>query len=170
MPILAYFRAFFTSKWVIATTAVFAIAYYFMINYVISLNAPAGFVIITTPPILIYLLALSAAVLISISIESIRLSLSRIRNESTGALSVLTMLAGGVIAGCNCEVPVLSSILYLLALNGTAVSSIIAIVGDYQNYIFVLLIVLNVALSYYSLSRLFGSCSIQKGRIVRKKR
>ena len=170
MPILSYFKALFTSKWVIALTAVFSIAYYFMINYVISLNAPAGFVIITTPPILIYLLSVSAAVLIAISIHSISLSLSRIRSESTGVVSAATMIAGGVIAGCNCEVPVLSSVLYLFALNGTTVSSIIAIVGDYQNYIFALLIVLNVALSYYNIYRLSRSCSIKNGRIVRKKR
>ncbi|MGI0141902.1 MAG: hypothetical protein ACREBF_04635 [Candidatus Micrarchaeales archaeon] len=170
MQAFEYFKAFFNSKTVVATTAALAVLYYFIIEYVISLNATDGVVFITTPQILIYLLALSSAVLLTISIHSIRLSLSRIQMEIDGVASAATSVIGGVIAGCNCAVPILSSAMYLLALNAATVSTVLAFVSNYQIEIFAALILFNFVTSFHHLSALSRTCTIKSGKLVRKKK
>ncbi|MDE1870502.1 MAG: hypothetical protein KGH71_06020, partial [Candidatus Micrarchaeota archaeon] len=70
-----YFKALFRSKATVATTAIFSIAYYLLIEYVIGLNATNGYVFVTVPPVLIYLLAFTSGLLLTITIHSIRLSI-----------------------------------------------------------------------------------------------
>lgn len=152
--VLSCFKTMYQSRFVVATTILAATFYYLLIEYVISLNAVNGFTFITTPPVLIYLLVLSGAVLLTISIQSIRFSVSRIRSESEGVLSFLTMLVGGLIASCNCEVPVLASMLYLFAFSATTVSAFVSFIGSNQVAIFLVLIALNAGFSYYHLRKL----------------
>lgn len=169
MAVFEFFKAIFKSRLIIALTAIIAIAYYFLIQYVIALNAPGGYIFITTPAILFYLLAISASVLLVISAYSIRLSILTMQSELEGAASVISAVLGGIIAGCNCSVPIIASILYLFALNAATVSTIIAVIGNYQIEIFGLLILFNIAVSYYHLSRLSATCTISKGRLQRKR-
>ncbi|MDE1869846.1 MAG: hypothetical protein KGH71_02560 [Candidatus Micrarchaeota archaeon] len=169
MGVFEIFKAIFKSRLIIALTAIVAIAYYFLIQYVIALNAPGGFIFVTTPAIMFYLLAISASVLLIISAYSIRLSLLTMESEFEGAASIISTVLGGVIAGCNCSVPIISSILYLFALNAATVSDVVAFVGNYQLEIFALLILFNIAVSYHHLERLSATCTIKKGRLQRKR-
>ncbi|MDE1761700.1 MAG: hypothetical protein KGH59_02040 [Candidatus Micrarchaeota archaeon] len=165
-----YFKALFGSRSAILTTLVLAVIYYIVIEYIVKLGFGTGQAFVTVPQILIYTLAISAAALLTISLHSIRLSVSKARNEAEGILSIATALIGGVVAGCNCEVPIVASLLYLLAFNATTVSSVISFLANYQLEIFVLLIIVNVAVSAYHLSRLSSSCTIKNGRLVPKRR
>lgn len=164
-----FFRVIFSSKEVVGATAILAIVYYFVINYVISLNSPGGISFVTVPAILIYLLAISASMLLVISIYSMKFSFLRIESEAEGVISFITTLAGGIVAGCNCAVPIIASLLYLLTLNAVTVSSIIVIIGNYQIEIFAALILLNLLVSYYHLNKLSKMCTIKKGNIVKKR-
>ncbi|HVA82564.1 MAG TPA: hypothetical protein VNF06_00160 [Candidatus Aquilonibacter sp.] len=163
------FKAIFRSRLIIALTAIVAIAYYFLIQYVIALNAPGGYVFITTPAIMFYLLAISASLLLVISAYSIKLSLLTMESEVEGAASIISAFLGGIIAGCNCSVPIIASILYLFALNAATVSTVIAFIGNYQLEIFALLVLFNIAVSYHHLERLSATCTIKKGRLQRKR-
>ncbi len=163
-----YFKTLYKSKAVLITTAFASIIYYILIEYIISLNATNGFVFVTVPTVLIYLLVLSSAVLLTISLHSVRLSLSGLEEGSVSAASLITTVFGGVAAGCNCSVPILSSILYVLSFNAATVSTVIAFVGNYQIELFCAFIALNIYTIYYHLSKLSQSCTIKKGRIVRK--
>jgi len=170
MRAFEYFKALFRSKAAVATTAIFSIGYYLLIEYVINLNATNGFVFVTTPQVLIYLLAFTSAILLTISIHSIRLSFSKLETELDGVASVVTSLFGGIIAGCNCAVPILASIMYLFALDAATVSTVLSFISSYQLELFSLLIVLNLLISYHHLSTLSRTCTIKKGRLVRLKK
>ncbi|MDE1828131.1 MAG: hypothetical protein KGH65_03160 [Candidatus Micrarchaeota archaeon] len=170
MRVFEYFKALFRSRLVAATTAIFSVAYYLLIEYLISLNATNGLIFITVPQIFVYALAFSSAILLSISIHTIKFSLSRLQTEVDGIASLLTVVFGAVIAGCNCELPILASIMYLLTLNVVEVSSVLSFISSYQIELFSLLILLNILISYHHLSRLSGSCTIKRGRLVRLKK
>ncbi|MDE1846375.1 MAG: hypothetical protein KGH53_03810 [Candidatus Micrarchaeota archaeon] len=163
------FRSLFGSKAVIAATALIAIAYFYLIEYVISLNAPGGYTFVTVPPILLYLLSLSAAVFLVISAFSLRFAILRVQSEVELAVSALSTIVGGIIAGCSCSVPILASILYIFALNAATVSGLLAFIGNYQVELFGALILFNVAISYHHLDKLSQTCVIRKGRIQERK-
>ena len=169
MKVIDSFKIIYQSKKISLATAFAALIYYLFIEYLITLSATNGFVFVTTPIILIYFLAISSAMLLVISIYSIRLSLSKVEPESVGAFSFVTAAAGGILAGCNCQAPILASVLYLFAFNAATVSTVIAFVGNNQAAIFSLLIILNVAISYYHLHKISASCAIKGGRLVRIK-
>lgn len=166
--VLLYFKTLYKSKTVLITTTLFSIMYYIIIEYIISLNATSNFVFVTIPLVLIYLLVLSSAVLLTISLHSIKLSLSKLEEGSVSATSLITTIFGGVAAGCNCSVPILSSVLYVLSFNAATVSTVTAFVGNYQIEFFCAFIVLNFYAIYYHLGKLSHSCTIRKGKIVRK--
>ncbi|MDE1855823.1 MAG: hypothetical protein KGH49_01125 [Candidatus Micrarchaeota archaeon] len=170
MRALAYFKALYKSKLVLATTALLAIIYYYAIQYLIFLSSYHGAVFVTVPAPMLYLLAISGAVLLTISIHSIKLARSKLETESVGIASAVTTVVGGFVAGCSCTVPLLSSLLYLFALDALAVGSIISFIAAYQLYIFAALILLNILLSYYHLHKMSGSCTLKNGRIVRLRR
>lgn len=170
MSVFDFFKIIFGSKLVVTATALIAIIYYFVIEYFISLNAPGGHVFVTTPAILLYLLALSASILLVVSVYSMRFSFSRIESEAEGIASFVTTVLGGIIAGCNCAVPIIASAMYLLTLNALTVSGVLVFIGDHQIELFLLLIAFNILLSYHHLSKLSSVCSIKKGKIVAPKK
>jgi hypothetical protein len=112
---------------------------------------------------LLYSLVLTSSVLLTISIYSIRNTRNNRASISGTTLGTVATLFGGVIGGCGCSVPVISS-LAVVGLSASEVVSLNNFLADYQNQIFGFMVVANLAVIVYYLFRLStASCKVIKG-------
>lgn len=147
---LAAIKAVFSRPEHIGIAILGAIIYYLLFYFLIT-QSNHGVFLLTVPAYMIYLLVITSGILLSISIFSIRsLRRSKIKNGAPASfLSVAMPAAGGVIAGCSCEVPILGSILYPLGLNVFAVSGVISAIAVYGPALIAIFIVANLLSIYY---------------------
>ncbi len=150
----------------IILTVLFVFLYYFLFYNILEYSSGTGVILVTTPIYLIYALVVTSAILLYISVYTIRLSVFNIVNNIPSGVSVVTAVAGGVIASCECQIPLLSVVLYSLGFNSLSVSNVLSFVGAYQTVIITLLFLLNLIFIYYSLGRLSSTCRIKNGRII----
>ncbi len=160
--------AIYSKPLAIVATFAFVVMYYLLFYNIIYASNKYGLALITTPIYLIYALIITSAVLLYLSIYSLHLSVYNIKNNISSGISVGTTIVGGIIASCDCQVPILSVILYWLGFNSISVSNVISFVGVYQIPIIVALIAANLIFMYYSLGKLSNQCKISAGKIVAK--
>jgi hypothetical protein len=132
------------------------VVYYFLYQYLIFLSTQ-GILVQSVPAYLVYLLALSASVVITLSVYSVSQRLPRkkiVRGASSGVLGTASIVVAGITAGCACQAPILYNILYFVGLNTLEASSFVAMVNFYQIEIILALIAINVVLAYLTLSRI----------------
>jgi hypothetical protein len=147
-----------------------SIGYYFLIKYIITLSNQ-GLALVTVPVVMLYLVSVSAGLLLTISIYSVNLSLKySVRGVSEGGASVITTFLGSLVSSCGCSAPILGEILYALGANAIGVSGALSFVSSNQYLLLGIIVLINLGLIYYSLSRLSQECKITKnGRISTRK-
>lgn len=158
-------RALYRSQSVVLITAAGGVIYYLLIQYLVRASN-YGIFLITVPAPLLYLLILSSAVLLAISIYSITLSLNTLESSEVGVLGIVTTFAGGMVASCGCSAPILASVLYFFALNTATVSTFTSAVGNNQTTLIILLVFFNLAVSYYHISKLSKDCVINREEML----
>jgi len=130
------------------------VLYYFLFEYLVSLNN-YGIVIFYVPIYLVYLLSLTASLLLTVTVYAFS---SRIRQgagivPSRGLVGSISAAVGGCVGGCACQAPILYNIFYLIGLNAFEASGVVTLIASYQTELNVLLILLNAILTYRILSK-----------------
>ena len=141
----------FTSPAYIAIAVVSFIAYYFLFKFFASLESNL-FVFITVPFFLIYLLAASAAILLTISVFA---SVAAYHKFKAGAAtcavtSGITSAFGGLVAGCGCNASI-AALLSALGVGFLPESAFVAFLTRYNVEILLVLTLINLLLAYYQL-------------------
>ncbi len=163
---LRILKDIFTSPAFIALFIVFAILYYFFIRYIITISS-RGIFLISVPSYLLYLLSATSAVLLAASAYELRLSFRyRALALEDGAASVITTFAGSLVTSCGCSAPLLATILYGLGANVIGVSSAITFIAVNEVWLLGAVVIINLALAYYSLGKISRGCAIRKGKVV----
>lgn len=129
-------------------TTIIAFFYYFLLQYLIEVSN-RGIVIITIPQYLVFLLDVSAAILITLGVYSARQTLIKrkaLSGASSGLVSSISVLTAGVSVSCACQAPILYNILYFFGLNSFEASGIVVTVNDLQVPILWILVGLNFAM------------------------
>ena len=158
---LAVLKSIFTRPAYIFAAFASAIIYYYIFYYVI-IRSNSGLFFITVPAYLVYTLIASAAILLTIGVYSIHLSLKATKPIYGSAAGSATAVIGSVVASCGCTEPIFATILYTFGFNSIAVSSFISTVSRYQSTILMLFILLNLILIYRYTTALSRSCKIDK--------
>ena len=153
----------------IIVTAIFILMYYVLFENIISISAGNLVPILATPIYLIYALIVTSAILLFLSAYNLKISISNLRNSIYSGISVGSTILGGIIAGCECQVPLLSLIMYNLGLNSISVSTVISLAGEYEVVIIAILVLSNTFFIYYSLGKMSSTCSIKNGNVVARK-
>jgi hypothetical protein len=162
------FKAIFSNNGYVAITIAGSMLYYGVFYYLLSRSGLPF--LVSVPYYLIFLLVLSSAALLAISIYSIRLSLKALEFKAIGGAGFLTSIAGSLIVGCECQAPVLSAIFSFLGMNAVEFSTAVSFISAYSPYLVLALIALNAAMIYHSLGGMTGYCTIRKGAVVIKKK
>jgi hypothetical protein len=141
----------------IASALVYYLVYFELIAY-----QNLGVFLSNVSEDLLYALVLTSSVLLTVAVYSIRNTRNNRASVSGTTLGTVATIFGGVIGGCGCSVPVISS-LAVLGLSASEVVSLNNFLADYQNEIFGLMVAVNVAVIVYYLFRLSStSCRITK--------
>jgi hypothetical protein len=141
-------------KYMVLTIAA-AASYYYLFNYFVSLDNH-GIVIYSEPVYLVYSLAITAALLLTITVYSVTLRLrNRVQSSSSsaGLLASTSTVVGGCVTGCACQAPILYYLLYFFGMNAFEASGIVSTILAYDFDINVALIVLNLVVAYRMLSK-----------------
>ena len=130
------------------------VLYYFLFEYLVSLNN-YGIVIFYVPIYLVYLLSLTASLLLTVTVYAFS---SRIRQgagivPSRGLVGSISAAVGGCVGGCACQAPILYNIFYLIGLNAFEASGVVTLIASYQTELNVLLILLNAVMTNSILSK-----------------
>ncbi|HUI00536.1 MAG TPA: hypothetical protein VLX56_02765 [Nitrososphaerales archaeon] len=141
-------------KYVVLSLAA-AVVYYYLFAYFVSLEN-YGIVIYSEPAYMVYLLAVTASVLLTVTVYSLSLRLRRgIQTSSPGGfLASVTTVVGGCMAGCACQAPILYNLLYFFGLNAFEASGVVTTLVSYDFEINLALIVLNIVVAYRLLSKM----------------
>jgi len=146
------FVRIFTSPAYLATAVVSFIAYYLLFKFFASLESRL-FVFITVPSFLIYLLAASAAFLLTTSVFASVAAYHRLKaGAATCAVtSGITSAFGGLVAGCGCNASFMFALLYTLGVGVLPASAFVAFLTRYNVEILLVLTLINLLLAYYQL-------------------
>ena len=147
-------------KYVVLNVAAFLVYYYAYFELIAYQNL--GVFLSNVSEYLLYPLVLTSSMLLTIALYSIRNTRNNNAKISATTLGTVATLFGGVIGGCGCSVPVISS-LAVVGLSASEVVSMNNFLADYQNEVFGLMVLANVSVIVYYLFRLSStSCTITK--------
>ncbi len=166
---ISFLKAVYSKPMPIIVTAIFIVMYYVLFQSITSISNQGLAPILTTPSYLIYSLVLTSAVLLFLSAYSLKISLYNIRSNLGSGISVGSTVIGALIAGCECQAPILSIIMYNLGLNSISVSTLLSFVGEYETIIIFVLVLSNILYIYYNLGKMSSNCMIKNGNVVAKK-
>jgi hypothetical protein len=145
----------------IALNIAIAVAYYFVIKYLLSIQQQ-GIPITSVPVYLVYLLVATSSVTFTIAIYSITNTRRNNAKVSASSVSAVTTLAGGVLAGCSCQAAILFNVLAISVGTGEA-TLINTIVGEKAPLIFGIMIILNIFVAGYYIEKLsHPKCRLKK--------
>jgi hypothetical protein len=147
-------------RYVVLNIAAFVVYYYAYFELIAYQNL--GVFLSDVSEDLLYLLVLTSSMLLTVAVYSVRNTRNNSARVSATTLGTVTTLFGGVIGGCGCSVPVISS-LAVVGLSASEVVSLNNFLADYQNEIFGLMVLGNLAVIVYYLFRLSSaSCVVTK--------
>src|SRR5579872_6496239 len=135
--------------WIFLPTMFLSGTLYYLLFFRLIATSNYGIISVTVPYYLTFLLVWTAALVFSFSILSLwrnRLLIRTARDGSKGIIGSLTVILGGLSAGCSCQAPIIYSLLYFLGFNSILASSFVAILDKYQIPIFGGLVILNLFL------------------------
>lgn len=142
------------------TLNIVAIGGYYLAYYELISYQNLGVFLSNVSEDLLYALVFTSSVLLTIAVYSIRNTQNNKARVSATAAGTVATLFGGVIGGCGCSVPIVSSIA-VLGLSASEVVSLNNFLSDYQNWIFGAMIAANAVVIVYYLYRLStSSCRI----------
>ena len=145
----------------IAANAIIAVLYYFVIKTLLSIQQ-RGIPLSTAPVYLIYLLAITSSVTLTIAIYSIGNTRRNNAKVSASTVSSVTALLGGVVAGCSCQAAIMAGALALVVNSGEALY-ITSVVAGQAALIFTAMILINIFVAAYYVNRLSKPyCMIKK--------
>jgi len=146
------FVRIFTSPAYLAIAVVSFIAYYLLFKFFASLESRL-FVFITVPSFLIYLLAASAAILLTTSVFASVAAYHKLKaGAATCAVtSGITSAFGGLVAGCGCNASFMFALLSALGVGVLPASAFVAFLARYNVEILLVLTLINLLLAYYQL-------------------
>jgi hypothetical protein len=154
---IGVFAAIFSRKAYIAIAAASALVFYYVFYYLV-VSDNYGVFLVLMPIYLIYLLVATSGILFSISVFTVAYSAaSRRLGVEGGIMGVLLPSMGGIVAGCACALPLLTSILLFLGINAFEALGIVTAIGIYQLWIVLAMIAINTGMIYYYLGRLPAS-------------
>jgi hypothetical protein len=136
----------------IALNIAIAVAYYFVIKYLLSIQQD-GIPITTVPVYLIYLLVITSSITFTIAIYSISNTRRNHAKISATSVSAVTTFAGGVLSGCSCQAAILFNVLAFSVGSGEA-TLVNTIVGENAPILFGIMIILNIFVAGYYLEKL----------------
>lgn len=147
-------RSIYTKPAYIAVNAAAAAIYYYLYEYILSIQTHGVVVNVDLPPAyLVYLLVITSSMLLTIAVFSIRNSRNNQAKFSTSVAGSFTAVFGGVIGGCGCTSPLLFGILTPLGLGSQFVSFDLFFI-NYQAELFAAFIMINVGLAAYYMNKL----------------
>ncbi len=150
---LRILKDIFSKPLYLAILVVAGFLYYFLLYTIIKMSSFHGIIILTAPLYMFYLLVATSAVLITISIYGIRKRIAIKDATAGGVVSVVMPSVGGLVAGCGCSAPLLSSLL-IPVLGSIGAESFISYLSAYNIYIFGVLVLINLIIIYYQLNLL----------------
>ena len=146
-------RRIFTKPAYLIFLIIAIIVYYWAFSYIIA-NSNYGLFLVTVPAYAIYLLVFTSAVLASISVYTIASRIKHGNGISYGISGSATLLAGGTIASCACQIPVFVSFLYLVGATAVDVTFVTFYINSLQIYLMAALIAANLVLIYHYLGKM----------------
>lgn len=157
---------FLSSESYVGIAAAGALAYFWIINYLVA-SSNYGIFLISVPAYMLYVMVGTAGILLALGVYSIRSALlSATTAAEEGVLSALLPSIGSLAVTCSCTYPFLGTVLLFFGASSLEVSSVISYVAAYQIWILLAIVVANCAMIYYYLGRLADAeCRIgAKGR------
>lgn len=130
----------------------FAAMYYLLLTGLLSVQQQ-GVPFTSVPLVLVYALAISSSVPLTIAVYSISNTRRNRAKLSASTSSIATTVAGGLVAGCGCQAALLTSILAAFTTTGSAVGAS-TIAAENAPALFAILIVINIFVAAYYLNRL----------------
>lgn len=153
-------RKVYTLKYVVLNL-VMLIIYYKIIELIIAAQQ-FGIDFYVVPISLIYLLAITSSILMTIGIYAMINSKSG--SKYGGPVpGTATAIFGGIIGGCGCQGAAFYSIL-ALAVGGGEATLLNTVVAEHISLVFVAMALVNLVLAAYYLNRISGNLSEGKGR------
>ena len=138
-------------KYVILNIAI-AFIYYYLITVLLSIQQQ-GVPITSVNVSLIYILAATASVTLTIAIYSVRNTRRNAAKLSATTVSTASAVVGGVLAGCSCQAAILFSALALF-INAGEAASLNALISGYGNVLYIAMIIINLSVIIYYLDKL----------------
>jgi thiol:disulfide interchange protein len=146
------FKSIYAKPAYIAFNMAAALAYYYLISYLLAVQQK-GIPVTAVPVYLIYFLAATSSVTLTIAVYSIGNTRRNQARISATSVSAASAFAGGIISGCSCQAAILFNALAFVAGAGEA-TLVNTIIGENAPIIFAAMIVLNLFLAVYYLERL----------------
>ncbi len=146
----------------IGLNAVIAIFYYILLIKLVAIQNH-GFVITSIPKYMLAILSITSAITLTIAIFSIGNTRRNSAKATASTASIGSVIVGGLVTGCGCQVSILASLIGVIAGSSGAVAANIAI-ADNAVYIIAAIILLNIFMAIYYLDKLSKpACIIKKG-------
>jgi hypothetical protein len=143
-----------TSEMYVGIATAGALAYFWIINYLVA-SSNYGIFLISVPVYIVYLMVGTAGILLALGIFSIRNALlGATAAAEEGVLSAALPSIGSLAVTCSCTYPFLGTVLLFFGASSLEVSAVISYVAAYQAWILAAIIVVNLLLIHYYLGRL----------------
>ncbi|MDE1871539.1 MAG: hypothetical protein KGI06_04870 [Candidatus Micrarchaeota archaeon] len=153
-------RSIYGPKYIAANVAI-AVAYYYLIEYLLSVQQ-RGIPVTSVPVYLIYALVITSSITFTIAIYSISNTRKNYARVSASSVSAITAVAGGILSGCGCQAAILFNVLSISIGTGEA-TMINTIASENAPIIFGAMIIINLFVSGYYLEKLSSdSCKIKR--------
>jgi hypothetical protein len=155
-------RDIYKPKYIVLNIAI-AVVYYYFVEYLLSIQQK-GIPITSVPLYLVYVLVAVSSVTFTIAIYSIRNTRRNEAKVSASSTSLLTTVAGGVVAGCGCQAAILFNVLSLSVGTGEA-TLINTVATENSPLIFGAMIIINLFVIGYYLDKLSKpACKIKRSK------
>jgi hypothetical protein len=152
LGLLSTLRAIYAPKYLLFNAAA-AVAYLLAFQYLVSYQN-LGIALVFAPAYLVYLLIITASVLLTMSVRSLFLTRRIAAEQSAGGiLGTASALFGGVVGGCGCSVPILFS-LTAIGLSAAQVVWLTDFVSANTALLLSLMIVINLFAAIYYVRRI----------------
>ena len=150
-------KSIYNKKYIVLNIALFFLFYflitlpYYLVRYLLE----------TANPMLIILLAITASISTTIAISSV--IKTRLTKALTPSISTITVISSSLVASCGCSVSLLSG-LAVLGLTATQILSLDTFLANFNNYILLIFILINIALIFYNINK-----ALPKLKSIKKK-
>ncbi|MGC8776491.1 MAG: hypothetical protein ACP5P2_00895 [Candidatus Micrarchaeia archaeon] len=144
------YKTIFRAKFYLAELALGFITY--SLIYLAITSANKVMLVTALSELLVFLLILSSSMVLVVATFIVRKS-SKPSGYAGSIYSMLASIFGSFLVSCGCQAPLLMAILYLIGLNVVEATWFMSVIANYNNYILILFLLINLALLYYYLGK-----------------